>query len=103
MKALNKTFPPEFVNRIDNVVVFSPLERPTLETILDIEVDALRKRLKTQGHTLLVSAETKRAILDHTDTKQYGARPVRRAVQTHLEDKITERLLANPRVKTMKI
>ena len=103
MKALNKTFPPEFVNRIDNVVVFSPLERPTLEAILDIEVDELRKRLKAQGRTLLVSAATKRTILDNTDTKQYGARPVKRAVQTHLEDKITERLLANPRVKTIKI
>lgn len=103
MKALNKTFPPEFVNRIDNVVVFNPLERETLERILDIEIDALRQRLKAQGHTLSVSPETKRTILDNTATKQYGARPIKRAVQTHLEDKITEKLLVNPKQKTLKI
>ncbi len=103
MKALNKTFPPEFVNRIDNVVVFNSLEKETLERILDVEIDALRKRLKTQGHTLHVSPEAKVQMLEKADTKQYGARPVKRAVQTYLEDKITEKLLANPKIKTINI
>lgn len=103
MKALNKTFPPEFVNRIDNVVVFASLEKQTLEKILDIEIEALRKRLKAQGHHLQVSEEAKRQMLESADTKQYGARPVKRAVQTYLEDKITTRLLANPKIKTIKI
>ncbi len=103
LKALNKTFPPEFVNRIDNVITFSALERGTLEHILDIEIDALRKRLKAQGHGLQVSEEVKKAMLDKADTKQYGARPLKRAVQTYLEDKITEQLLAKPDSKTIKI
>jgi len=103
IKALNKTFPPEFVNRIDNVVVFNSLERETLDMILDIEIDALRKRLKAQGHHLLVSAEAKAHMLDKANTKQYGARPVKRAVQTFLEDRITEKILANPKIKTIKI
>ncbi len=103
LKALNKTFPPEFVNRIDNVVVFNSLEKETMERILDIEIDALRKRLKAQGHHLQVSAGAKAQMLEKADTKQYGARPVKRAVQTYLEDKITEKLLANPKIKTLKI
>ena len=103
LKALNKTFPPEFVNRIDNVITFSALERDTLAHILDIEIDALRKRLKEQGHNLQVADAVKQQMLDKADTRQYGARPLKRAVQTYLEDKITEHLLAKPDCKTIKI
>lgn len=103
IKALNKTFPPEFVNRIDNVVTFLPLNETALMRIVDIEVEALRERLKAQGHVLQVSAVVKRQLLHKSDTRQYGARPIKRAIQTYLEDAITEQLLANPNLATIKI
>ncbi len=103
IKALNKTFPPEFVNRIDNVVTFLPLNETALMRIVDIEVEALRERLKAQGHVLQVSAAVKRQLLQKSDTRQYGARPIKRAIQTYLEDAITEQLLAHPNLATIKI
>ena len=103
LKALNKTFPPEFVNRIDNVITFDSLSRETMQIILDNELDKLRQRLKAQGYTLQVSDEVKASMLDQSDTKQYGARPIKRAIQTYLEDKITESMLNHPKKKTIKI
>ena len=103
-KALNKTFPPEFVNRIDNVVVFHQLQETTILRILDIEIEALTQRLKSQGYTLQVSEEVKRQLLRRADCKRYGARPVRRMVQTYLEDRIAEQMLTtNRRGKVIKI
>lgn len=103
LKALNKTFPPEFVNRIDNVITFDSLSRETMHIILNNELNELRKRLKAQGYTLQVSEEVKTTILDKSNIKQYGARPIKRAIQTYLEDKITESMLNQPKKKTIKI
>ena len=103
LKALNKTFPPEFVNRIDNVITFAPLERPSLEKILDLEINSLRRRLKQQGRELSVSSKAKEALLAKGDSRQYGARPIKRAVQTDLEDRITEQLLKDPNRKSVKV
>lgn len=103
LKALNKTFPPEFVNRIDNVITFDSLSRETMQIILDNELDKLRQRLKSQGYTLQISDGVKVAMLDKSDIKQYGARPIKRAIQTYLEDKITESMLNQPKKKTIKI
>ena len=103
LKALNKTFPPEFVNRIDNVITFESLTRENMKVILDNELDKLCQRLKAQGYTLQVTDEVKSAMLDKSDTKQYGARPIKRAIQTYLEDKITESMLNQPKKKTIKI
>ena len=103
LKALNKTFPPEFVNRIDNVITFDSLSRETMQIILDNELDKLRQRLKSQGYTLQISDGVKVAMLDKSDIKQYGARPIKRAIQTYIEDKITESMLNQPKKKTIKI
>ena len=70
---------------------------------MELEIDALRKRLKVQGHILQVTEQVKKEMLDKADTRQYGARPIKRAVQTYLEDKITEKLLTNPKQKMIRI
>ena len=93
LKALDKTFPPEFVNRIDNVITFAELTEDDLMHVLDTEIDQLSTRLKKQGYSLSVSENVRRELVRKGD-KQYGARPLRRAVQTCLEDRITERMLA---------
>ena len=99
IKALQKQFPPEFVNRIDNVVTFEPLSKDTIGQIVRIEIGLLQQRLKTQGHKLSVAPEMIDQLVDKSYDTKNGARPVKRAVQTYLEDPLTEILLRKPNQK----
>lgn len=99
LKALQKQFPPEFVNRIDNVVTFEPLSRDTIAQIVRIEVSLLQQRLKAQGHHLSVSTQVNDQLVEKSFDKKNGARPVKRAVQTYLEDPLTDILLRKPNQK----
>ena len=103
LKALQKQFPPEFVNRIDNIVTFEPLSRETIGQIVRIEISMLQQRLKTQGHQLNVTQEAIGQIVDKSYDSKNGARPVKRAVQTYLEDPLTEILLRKPNQKKITI
>jgi len=103
LKALQKQFPPEFVNRIDNIVTFEPLSRDTIGRIVAIEVGLLQQRLKTQGHQLSVAPEVMGQLVDRSFDTKNGARPVKRAVQTYLEDPLTEILLRKPNQKRITI
>ena len=103
LKALQKQFPPEFVNRIDNVVTFEPLSRDTIAQIVRIEVSKLQMRMKTQGHRLSVSSEVIGELVERSYDTKNGARPVKRAVQTYLEDPLTEVLLRRPNQKKITI
>ena len=102
-KALQKQFPPEFVNRIDNVVTFEPLSRETIGQIVRIEISMLQQRLKTQGHRLSVTPEAIGQIVEKSFDTKNGARPVKRAVQTYLEDPLTDILLRRPNQKKITI
>ncbi len=102
-KALEKTFPPEFVNRIDDIITFAPLTRTHIARIIDIEVSELKKRLAEKDYRLTLSAAAKQQLLDKAYDPKNGARPVKRAVQTCLEDRITEHLMTQPEIKTIKI
>ena len=103
LKALNKQFPPEFVNRIDNVVVFEPLSRATIAQIVRIEMSLLQERLRTQGHQLSISTDALEQLVEKSFDSKNGARPVKRAVQTYLEDPITDILLRRPNQKKITI
>ena len=103
LKALQKQFPPEFVNRIDNVVTFEPLSRETIGQIVRIEISMLQQRLKTQGRQLSVTPEVIGQLVDKSFDTKNGARPVKRAVQTYLEDPLTEILLRKPNQKRITI
>lgn len=103
LKALQKQFPPEFVNRIDNIVTFEPLSRETIGQIVRIEISMLQQRLKTQGHQLSVTPEVIGQLVDKSFDTKNGARPVKRAVQTYLEDPLTEILLRKPNQKRITI
>lgn len=94
--ALRKTFPPEFVNRIDDIITFAPLDKESLRKILDIELSKLIDRLQVTGHHLHVSEEAKEQLLAKAYEPKYGARPIKRAIQTWLEDIITDQLLQHP-------
>ena len=93
-KALQRTFPPEFVNRLDDIIVFHPLNDDALAQILSQELRPLQMRLGTSGYTLELTDTTREEILRMSRDKQYGARPLKRAIQTLIEDPLTDKMLA---------
>ena len=103
LKALQKQFPPEFLNRIDNIITFDPLNRETIARILRVEIALLQQRMKTQGHALVVSNEAMDQLVEKSYDHKNGARPVKRAVQTYLEDPLTDILLRRPDQKRITI
>ena len=102
-KALNRTFPPEFVNRLDNIVVFHPLSDDALAQILTIELHPLKLRLEAMGYKLQLTKKTKEQLLEQSRDRKYGARPLKRAIQTLVEDPITDILLSGNVNKIIKI
>lgn len=102
-KALNRTFPPEFVNRLDNVVIFNPLNDDSLAQILSLELYPLKMRLELMGYTLELSPNTQEAILAQSKERKYGARPLKRAIQTLIEDPITDMLLSETEIENKQI
>jgi ATP-dependent Clp protease ATP-binding subunit ClpC len=93
MGELKKAFRPEFLNRIDEIIVFHALERKHLEEIVTLLSDQLVKRLKEQNISLELTADAKAKISQEGYDPEYGARPLRRAIQKHIEDRLSEELL----------
>ena len=91
--ALKKAFAPEFLNRIDDVVVFNALEREDINKIIDIELEKLITRIEGLGYTLKLSKAAKDYIADKGFDKQYGARPLKRAIQKYIEDALAEEII----------
>ena len=89
-KALNKQFSPEFLNRIDEIITFDQLELDSIVQIINVELQGLYQRIEQLGYHLDITAEAKRWIAEQGYDKQFGARPLRRAIQQHLEDGISE-------------
>ncbi len=93
--ALKKSFAPEFLNRIDDVVVFNALEKEDINKIIDIELEKLLSRIKGLGYTLTITDDAKDYIADKGFDKQYGARPLKRAIQKYVEDALAEEIVAS--------
>jgi len=91
--ALKKAFAPEFLNRIDDVIVFNPLEREHIHQIIGIELHRLFQRIKDIGYDLQLSDSAKDYIADKGFDKQYGARPLKRAIQKYIEDALAEEIV----------
>ncbi len=88
--ALKKAFAPEFLNRIDDVILFNSLEREHIHQIIDIELKGLYQRVKLMGYDLKISAQGKDFIAERGFDVQFGARPLKRALQKYLEDPMAE-------------
>lgn len=93
-KALNKAFSPEFLNRIDDIVIFDSLDRDAIYKIIDIELAGFYRRLADLGYTITISDNAKNFIASKGCDVQFGARPLKRAIQKYLEDELAELLLA---------
>ncbi len=93
-KALNKSFAPEFLNRIDEIITFDPLNKDAIDKIVELELKKVSNRLNTMGYQLSVSDDAKQFIASKGFDVQFGARPLKRAVQSYVEDGIAELLVA---------
>lgn len=94
LEEANKTFRPEFLNRIDEIAVFKPLSRESLLKIIDTMLEELSGRLDVKGVSIDISDEVKSKILEKGFKPKYGARPLRRAIQSMLEDKLSDFMLS---------
>ena len=94
-KALNKTFSPEFLNRLDEIVSFNPLEKNDILKIVDIEIGKLQKRVADMGYPMEVDEALRQFIAEKGFDPVYGARPLKRAIQTYVEDRLSEMILKN--------
>ena len=91
--ALKKSFAPEFLNRIDDVIIFNSLEREDIHKIIDIELEKLLNRIADLGYKLMLSEKAKDYIADKGFDKKYGARPLKRAIQKYIEDALAEEIV----------
>ena len=93
-KALNRTFAPEFLNRVDDVIMFDQLGKDSIASIIDLELKGLFGRVTTMGYQLELTPEAKDFIAEKGYDIQFGARPLKRAIQKHLEDGLADIVLA---------
>jgi ATP-dependent Clp protease ATP-binding subunit ClpC len=91
--ALKKAFAPEFLNRIDDVIVFNNLEKEHIDKIIDIELSKLYQRINDLGYKIVLSDKAKSFIADKGFDKDYGARPLNRAIQKYVEDALAEQII----------
>ena len=94
-KAVRKAFPPEFINRVDEQVFFRALDKEDIEKIIDIELKELKQRVSEAGFNLNVTPSAKRFVADAGYDPSYGARPLKRAIQRHIEDPVSEQIIAD--------
>ena len=92
-KALNKAFAPEFLNRVDDIVMFDSLDRDAIFRIIDIELAGFTKRMDVLGYKLDITTEAKDYIASKGYDQQYGARPLKRSIQKYLEDPLAELII----------
>ena len=92
-KALNKAFAPEFLNRVDDLVMFDPLSKESIYKIIDLELKGFYKRVKDLGFTINISNDAKEFIASKGYDVQFGARPLKRAIQKYLEDEMAEMII----------
>jgi ATP-dependent Clp protease ATP-binding subunit ClpC len=95
MQALRKRFKPEFINRIDNIVVFNALSRENIKKIAKIQIDGLKVKLARNGIHLDMSQNAIEYLVEKGYSPEYGARPLRRLIQSEIEDKIAESMLSD--------
>ncbi len=93
MEEMKKTFRPEFLNRLDDIIIFHPLKKTEIRQIVEIMLADVTKRMSQQGMSLIVNDDVKDVLADEGYSPSYGARPLRRVIQRRIEDELTDQLL----------
>ena len=94
-KALQNTFSPEFINRLDDVLVFNPLDKDQIQQILDIHLQSMQRKVAELGYQLDITPKAKAFMCTQGYDPKYGVRPLKRAIQQYLEDPLAAKILAN--------
>ena len=102
-KELTDKFAPEFINRVDNIIIFKPLEKKHLFKIMDLQINDINERLGKIDKHIIVDDEVKEFLLSHDYNYQYGARPIRRILQSSIEDLLSDKLVLGKFVKRKNI
>lgn len=92
-KALNKSFAPEFINRVDDIITFDQLDKTAILNIVDLELKELFERINSIGYQIVITDKAKQFLTDKGYDVQYGARPLKRAIQTYIEDELSELII----------
>lgn len=102
-KALRKAFAPEFINRIDDIIIFNELSREDILKIIDIEMRGLVSRVEALGYSISLTPAAKEFLADKSYDSQYGARPLRRSIQKYVEDDLAEKIVEAQLSKAQRI
>ena len=102
-KALRKAFAPEFINRIDDIIVFNELTHDNILDIISIELKGLISRVEALGYSMELTEAAKSFLADKSYDAQYGARPLRRSIQNYIEDDLAEKIVEAQLTKSQKI
>jgi ATP-dependent Clp protease ATP-binding subunit ClpC len=92
-QVMEGTFRPEFLNRVDDIIVFHKLEKEDMKSIIDIELAKLSKRLREKNLVLVLADESRDLLIERGYSPEFGARPLRRAIEQMIEDPLSEELL----------
>ena len=103
LKVLRKQFAPEFLNRLDDIIMFNPLNKTNALHILDLELDILKQRLLENGYKLSLKESVREFLVNKGFDAQYGARSLKRAIQHHLEDTLCDYMMEHPEQKTFEV
>lgn len=103
MQKIRNHFKPEFINRLDDIIVFKNLTKNEIEKIVDIQIEKVKERAKEYGIDLEVSSKTKEKIIEEGFSKEYGARPIKRAIQVLVENRLSEMIISGKVNKDQKI
>jgi ATP-dependent Clp protease ATP-binding subunit ClpE len=93
MDAVKNTFRPEFLNRVDDIIVFEELTKDQLNRIVDLMIEEVRRNALEKGIEIMVSQKARDALVEKGYSPKYGARPLRKKIQQHIEDELAERYL----------
>ena len=93
-KALNKAFAPEFLNRVDDIIMFDNLDKEAIFKIIDVELSGFFKRVESLGYQLVLTDAAKNFVAEKGYDSQFGARPLKRAIQKYLEDELAELIIS---------
>ena len=94
-KAVSKQFAPEFVNRIDDIIIFNSLQKEDIRKIIEVELEDLYTRVKENGYTVEITKQAKDFLIEKGYDEKFGARPLKRVIQSHIEDLIAEAYIDN--------
>jgi ATP-dependent Clp protease ATP-binding subunit ClpC len=94
LEEVKRTFKPEFLNRIDDIIVFRSLSKEDLYKIIEIEINEVNKRLKEQGVTIELNQEAKEFLIEKGFDQIFGARPLKRTIQRYVEDPLAEEIIS---------